>query len=178
VNPAPLESSTSNIAGAPEPSSPGQAPELAAKPPQEPAEAPPPETAPVSPPARPQVTLTVNDDRTDLATASTGETGEGHAGQDEDGFYEGTVRLMVESRGSIRLLMTFVGELRQNPQYRLLRLVANQHKEGMDVWLGLREPVSLKELLLAMSGVERVATVTEFAPAENEHLLCVQLSNR
>ncbi|MFQ6027003.1 MAG: response regulator transcription factor [Dehalococcoidia bacterium] len=120
-----------------------------------------------------QVSWTLNDNWTAPETTEPADSVEESI---QDGVYEGTVRLMVESRGSIRQLMNFVGELRQNPQYRLLRLVANQHKEGMDVWLGLREPVSLKAQVLEMAGVASVETVTDSAPAENEHTLCVQLA--
>jgi CheY-like chemotaxis protein len=61
----------------------------------------------------------------------------------DPGIYEGAVRLVVTTPGPVRNLISFVSELRQNPQFRLLRLVANQDKEGMDIWLGLREPLPL-----------------------------------
>ena len=78
-----------------------------------------------------------------------------------EGFYEGTVRLMVTTPGKVSGLLAFVGELRQNPGFRLLRLVANQSREGMDIWLGLREPLLLRTVLLKIEGVSQVT-----APAE------------
>jgi DNA-binding response OmpR family regulator len=39
--------------------------------------------------------------------------------------YEGTIRLMVKTTGSIRRMISFVDELRQNPQFQLLRLVSD-----------------------------------------------------
>lgn len=85
----------------------------------------------------------------------------------EKGFYEGTVRLTVTTLGPVSHLINFVSELRQNSQFRLLRLVANQHKEGMDIWLGLREPLLLRSALGEMKGVSEVNVSSE-APTENE----------
>ena len=81
-----------------------------------------------------------------------------HLEEPDDGVYEGTVRLMVTTPGAVSSLLAFVGELRQNPGFRLLRLVANQSREGMDIWLGLREPLSLRTILQGIEGVSRVTT--------------------
>jgi hypothetical protein len=90
--------------------------------------------------------------------------------------YEGTVRLAVTTPGPVRSLINFVSELRQNPQFRLLRLVASQDKEGgMDIWLGLREPLLLETVLMEMPGVAEVTAPSEAAPEEKECLLRVTL---
>ena len=70
-----------------------------------------------------------------------------------DTEYEGTVRLVVSTSGCIRRMIHFVDEIRQNSQFHLLRLVANQQSEGMDILLRLREPIRLKMALLEMEDV-------------------------
>jgi len=80
---------------------------------------------------------------------------------DED-LYEGTVRVKVEAEGDIQHVVHFVQELRQKSQLRLLRLVSNSQK-NVDILLGLREPVKLKDLLFEIEGV------AEVTPVENEN---------
>ncbi len=77
--------------------------------------------------------------------------------------YEGTVRLLVESAGSVKNMIRFVDELRQHPLFYLLRLNANSSKEGMEILLRMREPVGLKAVLL---GMENVSTVDELNPSQ------------
>ena len=91
-------------------------------------------------------------------------------------IYEGTVRLMVKTTGAISGLLNFVGELRQDPQFRLLRLIANHRKEGMDIWLGLRQPLSLRTVLLNMKGVSQVTIDDGPTAGDNEPRLIVVLS--
>jgi DNA-binding response OmpR family regulator len=94
----------------------------------------------------------------------------------DQSIYEGTVRLVVSTTGPVRNLITFVGELRQNPQFRLLRLVASQDREGgMDIWLGLREPLPLETILMGMPGVVEVTASSGEASEEKERLLRVAL---
>ncbi len=93
----------------------------------------------------------------------------------ETGIYEGTVRLTVSALGPVRNLINFVSELRQSPQFRLLRLVANQHKEGMDIWLGLREPLEFLQILSSMAGVHDVSPGSDASEDEEEQLLIVTL---
>jgi len=93
--------------------------------------------------------------------------------------YEGTVRLVVEAGGSIRNMIRFVDELRQNSQFHLLRLVANQHgdgKEGMDILLRLREPILLKQALRQFVEVSAVEEPAKPSPEGDEHSLLVYLS--
>ena len=93
----------------------------------------------------------------------------------ETGIYEGTVRLTVSTLGPVRNLINFVSELRQSPKFRLLRLVANQHKEGMDIWLGLREPLEFVQILASMAGVHDVSPGSDSSQGEEEQLLIVTL---
>lgn len=89
-----------------------------------------------------------------------------------NGSFEGTVRLAITTLGPVRNLINFVGELRQNSQFRLLRLVANPHTEGMDIWLGLREPLPLVNILTGIPGVHAVGP-GDSPDAENEEQLLI-----
>ena len=89
--------------------------------------------------------------------------------------YEGTVRLAVKPTGSIRQMIHFVDELRKSQEFHLLRLVADQNREGMDIWLRLRGPMPLKRTLLAMEGVSTVEIPAEAGPDAEEQLIRVSL---
>jgi len=89
--------------------------------------------------------------------------------------YEGNIRLMVKTTGSIRRMISFVGELRQNPQFQLLRLVSNQRNGGMDILLRLEEPMRVKPTLLQMKEVSQVETPKEPPTPDEERLLHVSL---
>jgi CheY-like chemotaxis protein len=92
-------------------------------------------------------------------------------------LYEGVVRVSLEAASSLRQVMQFVSQLRQNPQFRLLRLAANQSsKDGMDIWLSLRQPTYLKKVLLEMPGVSQVNAPKEPDAKSPERLLTVWLS--
>ena len=77
-------------------------------------------------------------------------------------IYEGAVKLIVETNGEIKNMVKFVGTLRENPQFHLLRVVSNARRDGMDVWLRLRGPNPLRTTLLAASGVSQVEAVEDF----------------
>ena len=96
------------------------------------------------------------------------------AGVDAD-VYEGTVKLEVQTTGTIRGMIQFVDELRQSEDFHLLRLVADQNKEGMDIWLRLRGPVELKPTLLQLDGVSDVEIPDGTNSGESEPLLRVSL---
>ena len=72
------------------------------------------------------------------------ETPEEPSGQDQDQTngenYEGAVKLIVQTTGAIKDMLDFVDALREHPQFHLLRMVSNAQRDGMDVWLRLREP--------------------------------------
>ena len=103
------------------------------------------------------------------------EVGEKLAVPANDGEYEGTVKLVVSTAGSIRRMIHFVDELRQNSQFHLLRLVANRNGQGMDILLRLREPIRLKPALLQMEDVSQVYDPTQPDPSSDEKLLHVSL---
>jgi hypothetical protein len=89
--------------------------------------------------------------------------------------YEGTVKLEVQTSGSIRGMIQFVDELRQSEDFHLLRLVADQNKEGMDIWLRLRGPVRLKPTLLKIDGVSHVEIPANANSGDSEPLLIISL---
>ncbi|NQW23960.1 MAG: response regulator [SAR202 cluster bacterium] len=76
-------------------------------------------------------------------------------------IYEGNVKLVVETKGAIKNMVEFVDTLRENPQFHLLRMVSNAKRDGMDVWLRLREPNPLRTTLLAARGVKKVEAVDQ-----------------
>ena len=49
-------------------------------------------------------------------------------------IYEGTVKLEVQTTGSIRGMIQFVDELRQREEFHLSRLVSDQNKEATITW--------------------------------------------
>jgi|GEM_PF-6432602 len=73
--------------------------------------------------------------------------------------YEGAVLLKVNAGGSVRRSLQFVHALGQLPQLTVLRLMGDQREE-IEVWVGLRQPTPLKELVGQMPGVGRVAPET------------------
>ena len=93
----------------------------------------------------------------------------------DDDVYEGTVKLMIESAGYIRGMIQFVDELRSNQHFHLLRLTADQRREGMDIWLRLREPMTLKTILLEIEGVSEVAASDTIDSDSTERQLIVSL---
>ena len=86
-------------------------------------------------------------------------------GSANDENYEGGVKLVVETKGTIKDMVEFVDTLRGNPQFHLLRMVSNARRDGMDVWLRLRQPIPLRATLLSAAGVSKVETM---GPTESE----------
>ena len=69
----------------------------------------------------------------------------------------GNVVLNIQTEGNEgQMLIRFVGELRKNPPFRFLRLAKNR-KSGVDVWLSLRWPIKLTEVLSANEVVADVS---------------------
>ena len=75
---------------------------------------------------------------------------------EEPELYEGNVRLTVDVEGQIRLVISFVTELRLNSHLRMLRMEVNS-PEIVDIWLALREPVPLRQVLGRMEIVDQVS---------------------
>ena len=97
-------------------------------------------------------------------------------GDDSREIFQGVVRLTVNANGRTQPMLHFVDELGRKPQFRLLRLVGNYRDKGMDIWLGLREPLYLKELLLETEGVSQVSPVSPQGPDGEEAVLSVVLA--
>jgi hypothetical protein len=94
----------------------------------------------------------------------------------DDGVYQDTVRLIVDSGGCTQSMLLFVDELSRKPQLRLLRMVGTYRNKGMEIWVGIREPVKLKTLLLGTGGVCRVMDPLEHQPEGGERTLKVALT--
>lgn len=93
------------------------------------------------------------------ASSTVGEPSADLNGADDN--YEGAVKLVVETAGEIKNLVKFIGSLRENPQFHLLRVVSNASRDGMDVWLRLRTPNPLRTTLIATCGVSRVEAMED-----------------
>ena len=93
-----------------------------------------------------------------------------------DDLYEGTVRLNVKAEGGMSLLMDFTKQLRERPEFRLLRM-ANNKEGGVDLVLALREPLSLRQILSAVEGVVDVSPTRgrDFSPESPDAPLTVVL---
>ena len=92
-----------------------------------------------------------------------------------DGVYQGTVRLLVEGSDSVRQLIKFVEALRTTPEFRILRLVGS-YEEQVGIWLGLRTPSPLKDVLLRIAGVTQVEPTQWRQQGSDEPVLIVRLS--
>ena len=116
----------------------------------------------------------------DVPTGTTGAGATAGSGSesppDDEEIYEGTIKLAVQTSGSIRGMIQFVDALRQSQEFHLLRLVADQNKDGMDIWLRLRGPVPLRETLLHLDGVTSVVRSEETLTDSEEGLLLVSLN--
>ena len=90
-------------------------------------------------------------------------------------FYEGTANVRTQYTANLLLIVDFVQQLRDTPQLRLLRLVSQSTNE-VDILLGLREPLDLKDLLEGLSGVTKVTVTATTQPGDGGPLLLVQLA--
>ena len=70
-------------------------------------------------------------------------------------IYEGTVRVKVEIGGQVRSIIDFVATLRHDSRMRLLRMVGNP-PHNVVIWLSLREPMPLGQILDQMEAVAEV----------------------
>ena len=74
--------------------------------------------------------------------------------------YEGNVQLTVGADVSMGLVVNFLQQLRERPEFRILRM-ANNREGGTDVWLALRQPVPILRVLGEMDGVTQVSPAKE-----------------
>lgn len=93
----------------------------------------------------------------------------------DDNIYEGTVKLSVEARDSVRQVIHFVEALRRRSDFRLLQMVGS--REGrVRIWLGLRSPLQLEQVLLEMESVSQVDVPKHADRDSDGPLLNVQLA--
>ena len=93
----------------------------------------------------------------------------------DDKIYEGTVKLSVEARDSVRQVIHFVEALRRRSDFRLLQMVGS--REGrVRIWLGLRSPLQLEQVLLEMENVSQVDAPKHADRDSDGPLLNVQLA--
>lgn len=95
----------------------------------------------------------------------------------DDGVYEGTVKLTLELGDDILAVVHLVRELRLMPQIRLLRLASNAKKE-VGIWLRLREPLRLKQMLSKMQQVAQVTASPEHGPIQASHVRMIGMRLR
>ncbi len=89
--------------------------------------------------------------------------------------YEGTVRLRVDATDSQRQVIPFVTQLRRKSDFRVLKLVGGS-KAGVDIWVGLRAPMSVKDVLLGIQGVSEVEPADQLDQDLSEPLIRVRLA--
>jgi pSer/pThr/pTyr-binding forkhead associated (FHA) protein len=96
---------------------------------------------------------------------------------DNDETYEGTVRLNVKSEGSLGSVIRFVQRLGENEDCKILRLAGDARKSGVEAWLFLRRPLSLRDWLGDMEGVARVSETEgrDLRPGSSDTPLTVML---
>ena len=97
---------------------------------------------------------------------------------DEGELYEGTVRLNVFQEGAVGMVVNFVQQLREKPEFRLLRM-ANNREGGVDVWLALRQPIPLRQMLTEVKGVSEVShtRARDLSPGSEDAPLTVVLKS-
>ena len=90
--------------------------------------------------------------------------------------YEGTVKLRVDATDSFRQVIQFVEALRQKAGFRLLKLVGG-FEDGVDIWVGLKAPVAINEVLMTMPGVAQVTPAHWLEQDASEPLINIRLAN-
>ncbi len=100
------------------------------------------------------------------------------APQETEDLYKGTVRLNLRAEGDKALVVQFTQRLSEKPEFRVLRL-SNNSKGGVDVWLALREPLSLKSMLEAVQGVVDISPTSgrDLSPESSDSPLTVFLKS-
>ena len=106
------------------------------------------------------------------------------SGHDEDApksggmseVYEGTVKLRVDATDSFRQVIQFVEALRQKAGFRLLKLVGG-FEDGVDIWVGLKAPIAINEVLMTMPGVAQVTPAHWLEQDASEPLINIRLAN-
>ena len=72
-------------------------------------------------------------------------------------LHEGSVRLKLHvEEGGMELVLDFARQIRNNPDTRILRMV-NEPGGSVHIWMALRQPVSLRQMLSEVEGVASVS---------------------
>ena len=88
--------------------------------------------------------------------------------------FEGTASIRTQDTSNLLTMVDFVQRLRGTPQLRVLRLI-RQASSYVDIRLGLREPLDLKDLLERITGVAEVALNPSPNQNGSEPMLLVRL---
>ena len=102
----------------------------------------------------------------------------GLSGAEEQQLYEGNVRLIVVPQGNMGLVVNFTQQVRNYPELRILRL-ADNGADYVDIWLALRQPIPLSDILGEMAGVAEVSPTQRRAlgPGSEDPYLEVTLAD-
>ena len=92
-----------------------------------------------------------------------------------DSEYEGNVMLWLGPNASIAQVVRFVRELSREPRIRLLRLGGRHEREDIGIWLALRQPLDLKQILLGIDVVSGVSITPISEKPGTDPILTVEL---
>ena len=116
-----------------------------------------------------QLTIALSLDRSVDAEASPPPDGE---------FYDGQVRPKVVTEGGMGQVVAFRQRLEREPEFRVTRMT--NVKGGVELLVGLREPVSLTRRLGEMEGVDQVSVPLghDLSPGDPDMPLTVRLKSQ
>ena len=92
------------------------------------------------------------------------------AALDPEEIFEGVVKLLVDSDRCVKQVVHFVNNVSQKPELRLLRLEGANQEEGVEIMLGLTEPLPLVKILLEIEGVEAVTAASQATASDHRSL--------
>lgn len=126
----------------------------------------------------PEATYPVNEDVLSSKAADSdpemSSDPEGPSQVSSEGMFEGTVKLELDATDSVHQVIEFVDALRSKSDLRLLQLVGS-HDKGVGIWLGLRVPLLLKDVLLDMECVSEVDSQSSQRKNGDDPMLNVRL---
>ena len=90
--------------------------------------------------------------------AAGGSSHEAHQLAEEVELYEGSARLVlkVAESGDMGLVLDFARQIRDNADLRVLRML-NEPGGAVHIWIGIRQPIALRQLLAEVGGVVDVS---------------------
>ena len=91
----------------------------------------------------------------------------------DDTVYQGSVKVSVESHGMIKEMMRFLNEVSGHPDLHVRQVLGSYGT--VTVWLALRKPLRLRQILLDMEMVTLVTARRSSAAKGSEYLLDVEL---